>query len=125
MTVRHGDLSQAVDVTVDDDGRPVVASFQRWSNANPDKVHRLQPFGASISDFREVGGYRLPFRVAAEGTMPDFEVPELDPVNRLGNHVILRCGDAEIVLAHMQQGSVTVATGEVVAVGDRLIDRGG
>lgn len=63
--------------------------------------------------------------VAAEGTMPDFEVPELDPVNRLGNHVILRCGAAEIVLAHMQQGSVTVATGEVVTVGDRLIDRGG
>ncbi|MDO8863212.1 hypothetical protein Q6D67_16015 [Haliea sp. E1-2-M8] len=65
VTVRHGDLSQAVDVTVDSDGRPVVASFQRWSNANPDKVHRLQPFGASMSDFREVGGYRLPFRVEA------------------------------------------------------------
>lgn len=65
VTVRHGDLSQAVDVTVDDDGKPVVASFQRWSNANPDKVHRLQPFGASMSDFRDVGGYRLPFRVEA------------------------------------------------------------
>lgn len=65
VTVRHGDLSQAVEVTVDRDGRPVVASLQRWSNANPDKVHRLQPFGAFLSDFREVGGYRLPFRVEA------------------------------------------------------------
>ncbi|MEQ9463277.1 MAG: hypothetical protein RJQ10_06425 [Haliea sp.] len=65
VTVRHGDLSQAVDVTVASDGRPVVASFQRWSNANPDKVHRLQPFGATLADFREVGGYRLPFRVEA------------------------------------------------------------
>ena len=65
VTVRHGNLSQAVDVTVASDGRPVVASFQRWSNANPDKVHRLQPFGATLSDFREVGGYRLPFRVEA------------------------------------------------------------
>lgn len=65
VTVSHGDLSQAVDLTVDDEGKPVVASFQRWSNANPDKEHRLQPFGAVMSDFREVGGYRLPFRVEA------------------------------------------------------------
>lgn len=65
VTVRHGDLEQAVDVTVDREGRPVEVSFQRWSNANPDKVHRLQPFGAVMSDFREVQGYRLPFRVEA------------------------------------------------------------
>ncbi len=65
VTVRRGELSQAVDVTVDSEGRPVVVSFQRWSNANPDKVHRLQPFGAVLSDFREVAGYRLPFRVEA------------------------------------------------------------
>lgn len=58
--------------------------------------------------------------VAAEGSMPDFDVPNEDPVNRLGNHVILRCGAAEIVLAHMRQGSVTVAPGDRVAVGDRL-----
>ncbi len=65
VTVRHGHLSQEVDVTVDGDGRPAVASFLRWSDANPDKVHRLQPFGAYMSDFREIEGYRLPFRVEA------------------------------------------------------------
>lgn len=65
MTIRHGDLEQAVDVTVDADGRPVEVTFQRWSNANPEKIHRLQPFGASLSDFRDVEGYRLPFRVEA------------------------------------------------------------
>lgn len=58
--------------------------------------------------------------VAAEGGMPDFDVPRQDPVNRLGNHVILRCGAAEIVLAHMRQGSVAVAPGDGVATGDRL-----
>jgi hypothetical protein len=58
--------------------------------------------------------------VAAEGGRPDFEVPQEDPVNRLGNHVILHCGDAWIVLAHMRQGSVTVALGERVATGARL-----
>ncbi len=65
VTVAHGGLAQAVDVTVDAEGRPVTAVFQRWSNANPDKGYRLQPFGATMSDFREVGGYRLPFRVEA------------------------------------------------------------
>ncbi|SDY90342.1 hypothetical protein [Citreimonas salinaria] len=33
--------------------------------------------------------------VAAEGDMADFEVPNEDTVNRLGNHVILRCGEAD------------------------------
>ncbi|MDP2765275.1 MAG: hypothetical protein Q8O54_10615, partial [Brevundimonas sp.] len=65
VIVRHGALEQAVDVTVDPEGRPVEVSFQRWSNANPDKVHRLQPLGATPADFREVQGYRLPFRVEA------------------------------------------------------------
>lgn len=65
VTVRHGDLSQAIDVTVDNDGQPVVVAFQRWSDANPDRVHRLQPFGATPSDYRDVGGYRLPFHVEA------------------------------------------------------------
>ncbi|TNF62966.1 MAG: M23 family metallopeptidase [Rhodobacteraceae bacterium] len=58
--------------------------------------------------------------VAAEGGMPDFDVPRQDPVNRLGNHVILRCDAAEIVLAHMRQGSLHVAPGDLVAVGDPL-----
>jgi hypothetical protein len=65
VTIRHDGLEQAVDVTVDTDGRPVEVCFQRWSNANPEKVHRLQPFGAHMSDFHEVHGYRLPFRVEA------------------------------------------------------------
>jgi hypothetical protein len=65
VTISRGELEQAVDITVDAQGRPVEVSFQRWSDANPDKVHRLQPFGAVMSDFREVDGYRLPFRVEA------------------------------------------------------------
>lgn len=65
VTVQHRGLEQAVDVTVDAQGQPVQVSFLRWSDANPDKVHRLQPFGARPSDFRDVQGYRLPFRVEA------------------------------------------------------------
>lgn len=65
VTLRRGDLEQAVDVTVDPEGRPVEIRFQRWSDANPDKRFRLQPFGGRASDFRTVDGFRLPFRVEA------------------------------------------------------------
>jgi hypothetical protein len=58
--------------------------------------------------------------VAAETAQPDFDVPQQDSINRLGNHVILRCGEAEIVLAHMRQGSVTVVPGDTVSTGERL-----
>ncbi|PWJ20279.1 M23 family metallopeptidase [Jannaschia seohaensis] len=58
--------------------------------------------------------------VAAEGDRPDFDVPQEDPVNRLGNHIILRCGTAEIVLAHMRQGSVAVRPGDRVQQGQPL-----
>jgi hypothetical protein len=46
VTIRDGDLEQAVAVTVDAEGRPYEVTFQRWSNSNLDQVHRLQPFGA-------------------------------------------------------------------------------
>ena len=52
--------------------------------------------------------------------MPDFDVPNEDTVNRMGNHLILRCGNAEIVLAHMRQGSIPLSPGDVLAAGDRL-----
>jgi hypothetical protein len=65
VTVQQGELEQSVDVRVAPDGQPTAVFFQRWTNANPDKVYRLQPFGGYLSDFREVGGFRLPFRVEA------------------------------------------------------------
>jgi hypothetical protein len=65
VVVRHGDLEQAVTVEVDAEGRPVRVSFDRWSDANPEKVYRLQPFGGHLSEFREFGGFRLPTRVEA------------------------------------------------------------
>lgn len=65
VTVTRGELQQAVDVTLDDDGCPQHVVFQRWSNANPAKVWRHQPFGGYLSDFRNKDGYRLPYRVEA------------------------------------------------------------
>jgi Family of unknown function (DUF6544) len=62
-TVTYGSFTQAIDLTVEADGRPSRVVIQRWSNANADKVFREQPFGGDLSDFREIGGYRLPMRV--------------------------------------------------------------
>ena len=65
VTVRHMDLEQAVDVLLTSNGQPTQASFARWSDANPDKVHRLQPFGGYLSQYREFQGFRLPTHVEA------------------------------------------------------------
>jgi hypothetical protein len=65
VTVRYCDQSQMVAFTVDTEGRPVTAVFQSRSNANPDEMHGLQPFGAVMSGFRDVGDYRPLFRVEA------------------------------------------------------------
>jgi hypothetical protein len=61
--VTYRGLTQAVDVTVDNDGRPTMVVIPRWSDANADKSYRLQPFGGYLSDFRDVDGYMLPTRV--------------------------------------------------------------
>ena len=65
VTITHNQLTQAVDIQVDTEGRLVSVSFMRWSDANPEKVYRLQPFGGYFSDFREVQGFRLPFKIEA------------------------------------------------------------
>ncbi|WP_036760489.1 DUF6544 family protein [Leisingera daeponensis] len=76
FTMRQGELEQSVDVIVDADGRPQHVSFMRWSDANPDKVHRLQPFGGYLSEFRDFGGFTLPTHVEA-GNM--FETDDYFP----------------------------------------------
>lgn len=65
VTVTHGGLVQAVDLTVAGDGSPTQVMFLRWSDANPDKAYQLQPFGGFLSDFRQVQGFRVPFHVEA------------------------------------------------------------
>lgn len=65
LTVRHDGLAQSVDLTVAPDGQPVQVCMERWSNANPDKVYRLQPFGGTLTAFRVFSGFRLPTHVEA------------------------------------------------------------
>ncbi|OXT02008.1 hypothetical protein B7H23_03495 [Notoacmeibacter marinus] len=65
VTMRHGDLEQAVDIVIDDDGKPLYVSFMRWTDANPDKMHRLQPFGGYLSAFRDFEGFTVPTHIEA------------------------------------------------------------
>ena len=65
LIVRHQDLVQSVDVTVAPDGQPTRVCFDRWSDANPEKQYRLQPFGGYLSEFQSFDGFRLPTHVEA------------------------------------------------------------
>lgn len=65
VAVEFDGLKQTVDVTVDGDGRPTSIVLPRWTDANPDRTFRPQPFGGDLYDFREVDGYRVATRVEA------------------------------------------------------------
>jgi hypothetical protein len=45
---------------------------------------------------------------------PDLAPPNTDIQNLAGNHILLACGDVEILLAHLQQSSVRVVAGDTV-----------
>lgn len=62
-TVTQGSLTQLLEIEVGEDGRPKWVMLPRWSNANPEKTWRLQPFGGTLDDFRSFGGYTLPTKV--------------------------------------------------------------
>lgn len=62
--------------------------------------------------------------VQAIDGFPDMTIPETDLVNRAGNHVILRCGEAEVILAHFRPQSLLVQSGMAVAVGDAIAEVG-
>jgi len=61
--VSYVGLQQAVAVTVAKNGQPTRVEIARWSNENPAKLFREQPFGGELSEFRDFGGYTLPTRV--------------------------------------------------------------
>lgn len=62
--------------------------------------------------------------VQAIDGLPDMMIPTIDTVNRSGNHVILRCGDIDVSLAHFRPQSLSVRTGMEVQVGDRIAEVG-
>ncbi|WP_197064723.1 M23 family metallopeptidase [Leptolyngbya sp. KIOST-1] len=62
--------------------------------------------------------------VQAIDGFPDMTIPEIDLINRAGNHVILRCGAYEVILVHFRPQSLLVQSGMAVAVGDAIAEVG-
>lgn len=61
--VSLGELRQPLEISVADDGRPLSVSIPRWSNVNPERAWRVQPFGGTLADFRTFLGFTLPTRI--------------------------------------------------------------
>jgi hypothetical protein len=58
-------MTQEINITVDENGKPSEVFFNRWSNANPKKQFRFQPFAAKLSRFEEVQGFMIPMQIEA------------------------------------------------------------
>lgn len=56
--------------------------------------------------------------VTAVDGLPDMQVPQTDRTNMAGNHVMLRCAGADVLLGHLQPGSLKVRVGAGVRAGD-------
>lgn len=61
--------------------------------------------------------------VAVDG-LPDMPVPKVDRDHLAGNHVILRCTKADILLGHFRKGSLRVRVGQQLKVGDPIAQVG-
>lgn len=60
---------------------------------------------------------------AADG-LPDNRPREADTKNPAGNHIVIDCGEARVLLAHLMNGSITVKAGQFVK-GSQVIGRVG
>ncbi|AAV96829.1 hypothetical protein SPO3605 [Ruegeria pomeroyi DSS-3] len=65
VIIAHDGMEQAIEMTVDAEGAPKKIVFERWSNANPERQWRLQPFGAILSAPQSFAGIRIPTHVEA------------------------------------------------------------
>lgn len=60
VTFGSGDAAIDMDLTLDPGGRPLSMSAMRWSNVNPDKTYRLQPFGGTLDAETTFAGFTIP-----------------------------------------------------------------
>ncbi|MBD0275258.1 MAG: hypothetical protein ICV73_25450 [Acetobacteraceae bacterium] len=82
--VRHGGERFPVELEVAEDGRLLSLAMRRWSDANPERAFRWQPFGGTVAEERRFGGYTVAGRVEAgnhfgtEAYFPFFRARVLD-----------------------------------------------
>lgn len=96
----------------------ISASGLRARGVRPADPAAYESFGMPV--MAPCGGHV----VAAVGGFPDLPVGEIDSLHRAGNHVIIRCDDVDVVLAHFRSGSVRVDVGDFVVVGQPVGEMG-
>ena len=101
-------LKLALDIT-----RLNTIGIRAWG-IYPRDVHRYAIWGDTV--YCPISG----LVAEAVDSLPDLPASETDTVHLAGNHVILRKGDLKVVMAHLQQGSLLVHTGDSVRVGQPI-----
>ena len=57
-------------------------------------------------------------------SLPDNPPGNPDVEHAEGNYIVLKCTEADILMAHLKRGSITVEPGEIVTVGQPLAEIG-
>lgn len=104
----HREQRYAADITA------IGPAGFRASGILPSEVDRYE-----INDDAVVSPCEATVLAAVDG-LPDLPPPERDGDNAAGNHVVLDCGDIEVEIAHLRQGSVAVETGDTLSVGEPI-----
>lgn len=60
VTLGKGETETAVVMTIAESGRVLDIVADRWSDANPQKIFQLQPFGGTMEEEATFGGYTIP-----------------------------------------------------------------
>jgi len=58
--------------------------------------------------------------ISTHDDIADNRISKTNTEEPAGNHIVLACGTVRILLAHLEKGSITVAGGEIVSLGQTL-----
>lgn len=130
--IAHGGSTQMVNIhlrTLD----KTVERFLPWrGQSKAMDIFRITPLGLHKGGWRPANPARyatfgVPVVAPCQGEVAlvvdgfeDMPVPEMDRDHMPGNFVAIDCGDFFVILAHLRRGSISVATGDRVQVGDPL-----
>lgn len=114
---------------------PAVPCFRAWrGQSHGIDIVQIDGFGLRAKGMRpsDPGAYRIygaKVRAPCAGDvlagvdgLPDMQPPQPDRNHRAGNHVLLRCAEADVLLGHVQPGSLRVAAGARVHSGDPIAE---
>lgn len=130
--VAHGGSTEMTNVHLKTlDG--TVERFRPWRGQSKGlDIFRIMPLGVHKEGWQPTDPakyitFGTPVLAPCEGKVAlvvdgyrDMAVPEMDHSYLPGNFVAIDCVEFVVILAHLRRGSITVAAGDPVAVGDSL-----